>query len=260
MYIQKTVFVSTEVPLCGHTIHIDSNSKSTASNGDFFNPKPNAFSLPPVSTCPGSTAKCRKDCYVQGLAKFSPEVFATYTTNERVLHILLEQGPETGAQELGEWIAEHCKGGFRWHVSGDIFSRDHAQWIANVCNNSPEVRHWIYTRSFFAVPLLTAQAKNLTVNISADADNLDLAARVAAVYPVRLTYFSHDGSLPDLPDDSIIFPNYSVRGRDLDEPTSHPWWQGLSQRERKMVCPTDFFGQSEVHRCGPCDKCLKPLQ
>jgi hypothetical protein len=83
---------------------------------------------------------------------------------------------------------------------------------------------------------------------------------VAELYHARITYFSHDGTLPELPDGSIIFPNYSVRGRDLDKPTTHPWWQSLSPRERKMVCPTDFFGQSEAHRCGPCDKCLRPLK
>lgn len=259
MYIQKTIFVSTEISICGHTLHIDSNSKSTAHNGDFFNPKPNAFSLPPVSTCPFSTEKCRKDCYVQGLSKFSPETFSSYTTNERVLHQLLLDSPLKGTRELGEWISQNCQGGFRWHISGDVFSREHAEWISNVCNYSPGIQHWIYTRSLFAVPILSA-SQNLAVNVSADADNWEDAKRVAELYHARITYFSHDGTLPELPDGSIIFPNYSVRGRDLDKPTTHPWWQSLSPRERKMVCPTDFFGQSEAHRCGPCDKCLRPLK
>jgi hypothetical protein len=60
----------------------------------------------------------------------------------------------------------------------------------------------------------------------------------------------------DLPPGSVVFPDYALRGRDLDEPTTAPWWQALSHEQRAMVCPTDFFGQSEAHRCGPCGKCL----
>src|SRR5690606_41636977 len=55
----------------------------------------------------------------------------------------------------------------------------------------------------------------------------------------------------DLPDGSVVFPDYANRGRDLEpDARSHPWWQALTERQRRMVCPADFFGQSREYRCG----------
>jgi hypothetical protein len=110
------------------------------------------------------------------------------------------------------------------------------------------------------VPTLIAITKNLTINLSADRDNWDTAYTVWDMWSkfVRLSYLS-TGEVPEnLPAGSVIFPDYPYRGRDLENPTSHSWWKDLSKEQRQMVCPADFFGQSEQHRCGPCKKCLLP--
>jgi len=255
-----TKYVFDEVSIGNNlTLYVDGNSKITLGNGSYDEPLPNAFSLPHISTCPGATPQCMSSCYVAGLQKNAPDVYKKYAQNERVIHRILMAHPLLlrTAQVFGEWISEHCPDGFRWHVSGDIMNLRYASWIAKAVENSPQVRHWIYTRTFEAVPHLIFP--NLAVNISADAHNYTVARQVALRWGVRLCYMTHDGSLPnDLKSGDVILPDYQLRGRDLDKPTEHEWWQGLSSEHKKMVCPPDFFGQSEKHRCGPCKKCLYP--
>ncbi len=267
-----TSFCATEVVLWeGVSFWLDGNSKITAENGTYESPVPNALSLPAASvedpdglfktSCPGSTAVCRASCYVKGLAKHAPNVYALYQHNESTLRHVLDDHHDTAlsAISLGAAIARLAPGGFRWHVSGDVLNVNHARWIANVCAASPKVRHWIYTRTFEAVECLV-KAPNLAVNVSADSANLGAALAAAARWGTRICYMTDpDGTVPaSLPVGSVIFPDYPARGRALAEPTEHPWWQGLSHEQRKMVCSTDFFGQSDAHRCAMnrCNKCL----
>lgn len=294
-----TAFIHTRVELApGLDIVVDGNSKITAGNGTYAKPQPNAFSLPAASVsganhCPGSTPTCRASCYVRGLAKHAPEVYAAYEQNaETLAKIFASAGAQwhASARALGFWIADHCIGGFRWHVSGDVLHEDHARWIATVCAHSQNVRHWTYTRTLEAVRELV-RVPNLTVNVSADRDNWDVARAVALRYGARIAYMAtphewRDGessgericaacgvmdhsALPDppgpcvpadLPDGSVVFPDYPLRGRELADPTEHSYWREAPKRLRVMTCPADFFGQSEAHRCGPCDKCITPTR
>jgi hypothetical protein len=293
----STAFVSHELPLWGGlSLFLDGNSKTTAGNGTYANPKPNSFSLPHVSTCPGSTPSCRASCYVHGLQRNAPEVWARYVDNERTLHRLLmgEASAVRSARILAAWIADNCPGGFRWHVSGDVMHARHARWIVEVSQASG-VPCWIYTRSLPLVHELV-EAPNLAVNVSADDDNLAEAIAVAELWGARICYMDRgNGPTPELPVGSVIFPDYPQRGREtlrcracgwigearhafrtedggrscpvsgcggslaLD-PTAAPWWQALTPAQRRQVCPPDFFGQSESLRCGVCTKCLKPAR
>lgn len=251
-----TTYVSTSVDvLPGVAVTIDGNNKITLD--DYYQPRPNAFSLPDTSTCPGSTPTCRASCYVHGLGRNAPYVRQSYRGNERVTHMVtMSPGLHAdSARALGRWIAHNCRSGFRWHVSGDVYSIRYARWIRDVCGWSPDVRHWIYTRTLGAVPTLTA-ARNLAVNVSADRDNYAEARRVADANGLRLCYLA-TGDVPDLAADSVIFPDYPQRGRDLDDPKSLPWYRALTAEQRRMICPADFFGQSQHHRCGPCSRCLR---
>lgn len=203
------------------------------------------------------------NCYVHGLKKQAPEVYAKYELNERSIHAILDdsRAARSASHILAEWIKENARGGFRWHVSGDVMSTNHAYWIAEVCRAARDVPFWIYTRTIHAVGVLRL-AKNLAVNVSADVHNASVAVPLARALGVRICYLvsAHDEVLPDLPPGSVIFPDYPLRGRELAEPTEAPWWQSLSLERRRMVCPADFFGQSESARCGPCTKCLYPAE
>jgi hypothetical protein len=195
-------------------------------------------------------------CYVYGLQQNAPEVYKKYGLNERAIHRILSGDDVEAASVLGAWISENCPDGFRWHVSGDVMNGTHAEWIVMVARASSSIRHWIYTRSLWLAPILI-RAKNLVVNISADASNYWEARGVADWLDLRLCYMTRDGKLPDdMREGEVIFPDYSLRGRNLENPTEHDWWKGLSIERKRMVCPADFFGQSEQHRCGPCEKCM----
>lgn len=264
-----TQFVSATLPLWdGMQFYLDGNSKITAGNGTYESPVPNAFSLPDVTCCPGSTEACRSSCYVQGLREKAPEIYRNYTLNAAFLHRILMsyQSMSRAAKLLGHWIDDNAAAGFRWHVSGDVMGDRHADWIVMVCDYSPQVRHWIYTRTFQCVQCLIG-ARNLTVNISADRDNITEARAIKTRFPnTRICYLAQEACtcldcLPELPQGSVIFPDYPNRGREMAEPTEHEWWLSLWQEQRAQVCPADFFGQSKQHRCGPCNKCMvKPLE
>lgn len=248
----KTKFTDLKVQI-GESTHVffDGNSKVSG-----IDPVPNCFSLVAIDDCPGSTAVCRRECYVAGLKAHAPDLFAKYQHNSAVMRRIVATGSLTD-----EWhraviaFANHARRhaattGFRWHVSGDIFSNHYAMFIATVCRRAPSVNFWIYTRSFQWLGRFK-HLRNLTVNLSADEDNLEQVREFHEAWGYRICYMATSDWNPFLPEGSVIFPSYALRGRD------HTWWQGLSAAQRRMVCPPDFFGQSPALRCGPCRKCLK---
>lgn len=245
-----------------HFLWIDGNQKITADNGTYEEPEPNAFSLVQIQDCPFATPTCKLSCYVHGLQKHAKSTHDLYVHNSRTIKKILHKKDRVPwVHTMAEWITENCQGGFRWHVSGDLYSARYGCFIRNVCRESPTVDHWIYTRSFEYTKYLMF-VNNLQVMLSCDADNLSEAMkcydRSERIKPgsFRLAYLATDGTLPDLPAGSIIFPDYSLRGRDLEKPTEHEWWKGLDYRQKKMVCPVDFLGKSKTNRCGVCRKCL----
>lgn len=261
----------------GRHLWIDGNDKITAGNGEYGNPSPNAFSLPAQAVedrdgrggthCPGSTPTCRASCYVDGLAKHAAETYAMYAHNAAAIREIIGS-PDEGdwAIALASWIEANASGGFRWHVSGDLYSPEYARFVATVVQFSPNVRHWIYTRSFWLTAVFVG-LENLTVNYSVDRDNYEEAKMYAEAHrgcgaPVRFCYLvTGDGEVPaDLEPGSVIFPDYALRGQRGAAPEEQrrtsTWYQELPARQRKMVCPVDFYGKSDELRCGPCRKCI----
>lgn len=268
----------------GLWIYVDGNDKVTRENGAYGAPTPNAFSLlagngeDPLAPgherehCPGSTPTCRGSCYVHGLEKAAGSTYALYAHNSAAIReiLALPDGGAAWAEVLADYVRHKADGGFRWHVSGDVFSRSYGFWIAQVCDLSLGVDHWIYTRSFAPDPTVldglydasTAHGGNLAVNLSCDRDNYQAARTFRETFEYgRLCYLTADGAVPaDLPEGSVIFPDYALRAppavsahvqrRDSD------WWQGLTGDQRRMTCPTDYYGKSARNRCGPCSRCL----
>lgn len=261
----------------GVVLWLDGNDKITAGNGAYGAPRPNAFSLPaqavedragrPDVHCPGSTPSCRASCYVDGLARHAAETYELYQSNARAIREIIGS-PHEGfwALELATWIKENAAAGFRWHVSGDLYSPEYASWVAAVIEWSAPVRHWIYTRSFWLTAAFVG-LDNVSVNYSVDRDNYEEARKYVEAHrgcdaPVRLTFLvTGDGWYPtDLPEGSVLFPDYALRGKrgatPAEQRASSEWYQSLPGRNRAMVCPVDFHGKSEELRCGPCTKCI----
>ncbi len=270
----------------GLHLWLDSNGKVTAGNGTYDAPRANALSLVHVEDCPGSTPSCRAACYVHNLTAAQEDLAAKYRHNSATIRWLLGEPPTHGhfmqwaddyvawSQLLATWIVNNASGGFRWHVSGDIFAERYAEFIAETvwyvhviadANGDPRPRQWIYTRSFdFVEPLLevaTVNGGSLSVNLSADRDNYAAAVELASKHDLRICYMLQEGDeVPwDLCHGDVIFPDYALRSRDEARPFDSPFWQSLTPRQRQMVCPVDMRGASERRRCGPerCDRCLK---
>jgi hypothetical protein len=246
----------------GRWLWLDGNGKITAGNGTLDNPKPNAFSLVQVADCPFATPVCKETCYVHNLEKFAPETHALYRHNSATIRNILTHEADGAVDEwverMGAYITANCGGGFRWHVSGDIFSEQYADFIADVCQRSRGVRHWIYTRSFPYVTHLmrasTNNSGNLAINLSLDSNNYSRGMTCARHYNLRACYMTVDGKLPlDLTKGDVIFPDYALRG---GTPEGQTWFDTLPTTYKAMVCPVDFHGKSEERRCGRCARCL----
>lgn len=256
----STAFCSEEIRGPGWSLWIDGNGKITAGNGTLDDPKPNAFSLVQIKDCPSATETCKASCYVHGLEKHAPDTHALYQHNSTMIRRILKDDAMSwkSARTVADWISENCAGGFRWHVSGDVFSREYAYWIAEVCAFAPKVPFWIYTRSFEYVPILhlvsTARGGNLAVNLSCDKDNYESAMVASLQFNLRLCYLTQDGNVPDsMTGENVIFPDYRLRG---GTPEGQEWFGGLSPHQKSMVCPVDYHGKAENRRCGPCARCL----
>jgi hypothetical protein len=253
----------------GRHLWLDGNAKITAGNGSYDEPAANAFSLLDRVDCPQRTPTCEAACYVQNLAAAQPELHAMYAHNSRTIREILASPLLRSAWTLllGIWIRDNAPGGFRWHVSGDVISMDHARWIARVCHVASDVPCWIYTRSFrFLGPLLevaTVRGGNLAINLSADRDNYHRARAWSERLGLRVCYLST--TVGDMPPDmgrspaDVIFPDYPLRGPG-GSPHAYregsPFWQSLTPAQRKLVCPVDAYSKSESVRCGPCKRCL----
>lgn len=263
----STAFVTERLDgLDGRHLWLDGNGKITAGNGTLEAPRPNAFSLLQIDDCPQSTPTCRASCYVHNLKKAQPELHAKYAHNSRTIREILAEGdPSRWTAHMGWWIAEHARGGFRWHVSGDLFSFEYARFVADVVLHSGAIRHWIYTRSFDLVgPLIGHPA--IALNFSCDRDNYEYAStrlrswqRAYGHRVGRLCYLvtEPDELIPELPEGSVIFPDYKIRPRQFSTLAESDWWQAFAPAQRQMVCPVDAHGKAENRRCGPCDRCMK---
>ncbi len=255
-------------------LFIDGNGKVTSHNGTLLAPKPNALSLRNIDDCPGRTPTCSAACYVENLKAAQPALYAMYEHNAATLRTILQPGVHrelapAWSLTLAEWITANAPGGFRWHVSGDVFSLEYARFIADVCRAAPGVKFWIYTRSFeYLAPLAavsTLRGGNLALNLSADADNYQAARDASfehgfAGSDLRICYLTVDGTIPEsLFNDAVVFPDYNIRPRQFATLAESPWWQTLTPVQRRMVCPVDAHGKSEKNRCGGptgCNRCL----
>jgi hypothetical protein len=163
----------------------------------------NAFGIPSGTAfaCPGATSFCERICYAGKLEKIYKGVKNVLVSNFETLLYAEYLDGITGMEYLirdmvqdfvNECDARVMKGkpvsyDFRIHWDGDFYSRAYATAWANVIREFAHVNFWVYTRSFtdecFVIDIL-ADIPNLTVYLSADPVNIDLANEVANRYPV----------------------------------------------------------------------------
>lgn len=163
----------------------------------------NAFGLPAGKgySCPGATSFCERICYAGKLEKIYKGVKNILVSNyETLLYADYLDGTHGMYNLIYPMISDFVKDcdnkimkgnvkvtyDFRIHWDGDFFSRDYAKAWAAIALSFPNVNFWVYTRSFtedmFVVDILSG-IENMTVYLSADPVNIDLANKVASDYP-----------------------------------------------------------------------------
>jgi hypothetical protein len=74
---------------------------------------------------------------------------------------------------------------FRWHDSGDLFNKEYAKAVLEVCRQTPRVLHWLPTRMGGLISRLVAEGtripNNLTIQVSAHRGGLNEALQRDAV-------------------------------------------------------------------------------
>lgn len=158
----------------------------------------NTFGLPSgkAYSCPGATSVCEKICYAGKLEKIYKGVKDVLLNNwellrnadELEMEILIYQMIEEFEKDCDKRNAEKL---FRIHWDGDFFSVEYTKAWKNVIKAFPQIQFWVYTRSDFAVPILS-DVDNLSLYFSTDDDNWQLAEKLKKDSGVKLAYLSKD--------------------------------------------------------------------
>lgn len=146
-------------------------------------------------SCPGATSVCERVCYAGKLERLFPGTRANLTHNwesvrdasetdlvDMLANMLNAFGVDCAKEDVrrAKRNLPPVPRDFRIHWDGDLFSARYTRAWATVIAAYPEVRFWIYTRSFDYVSLL-ADLPNLSLYLSVDSDNraAAIACRVA---------------------------------------------------------------------------------
>lgn len=106
-----------------------------------------SYSLPAQECLVGSTLRgvegstCSKCYAMKGNYRWPKVQAALYRRLESITQPLW-------AEAIAELISRSATMYFRWHDSGDLQSVEHLANIVEVCNLTPEVRHWLPTREY----------------------------------------------------------------------------------------------------------------
>jgi hypothetical protein len=151
----------------------------------------NSFGLPAGNqySCPGATSICTKICYANKLANIRPTVRALLLHNWETLQACGDDVDKIGnllaaiivdfERECDRYSAPKK---FRIHWDGDFYSVAYTEAWKRVIQAHPDTQFWVYTRSAFAVPILS-NISNLALYFSTDSDNRETALELRNKQP-----------------------------------------------------------------------------
>jgi len=137
-----------------------------------------SFALPAGDKCltgrklvsiPGSVCK---SCYARKGPSVFPNSLSVRTENWNITTAALRHKGKRKrwVETLVHLIEGSGTGWFRWHDSGDLLSANHLRMICEVAEKTPTIKHWLPTREYRFVEMVTKVQKlpsNLTVRLSA---------------------------------------------------------------------------------------------
>ena len=158
----------------------------------------NTFGLPSGKSysCPGATSVCEKVCYAGKLEKIYKGVKDVLLNNWDLLRNADQLEMEALLFQMIDEFDKDCvkrnaEKLFRIHWDGDFFNETYAHAWKNVILAFPAIQFWVYTRSDFAVPILTG-IENLSLYFSTDDDNWQLASQLKETNGVKLAYLANN--------------------------------------------------------------------
>ena len=158
----------------------------------------NTFGLPSGKSysCPGATSVCEKVCYAGKLEKIYKGVKDVLLNNWDLLRNADQLEMEALLYQMIDEFDKDCvkrnaEKLFRIHWDGDFFNETYTQAWKNVILAFPGIQFWVYTRSAFAVPMLTG-IQNLSLYFSTDDDNWQLASQLKETNGVKLAYLANN--------------------------------------------------------------------
>ena len=158
----------------------------------------NTFGLPSgkAYACPGATSVCETICYAGKLEKVFKGVRDVIVSNyEQLVNANFGEMVLLLDEMISDFVADCEKRNaeklFRIHWDGDFFNQEYTYAWRNVIFKYPDVQFWVYTRSDFAVPILTG-IQNVALYFSADSANKDLAWQLKREYGIKLAYLAKD--------------------------------------------------------------------
>jgi hypothetical protein len=158
----------------------------------------NTFGLPSgkAYSCPGATSVCEKICYAGKLEKVFKGVKAVLLTNWEQLKDASQNQMEALIYQMIDEFEKDCDKRnaqklFRLHWDGDFFNSTYTMAWKNVILAFPQIQFWVYTRSDFAIPILTG-IDNLALYFSTDDDNWQLASELKKTNGVKLAYLANN--------------------------------------------------------------------
>jgi hypothetical protein len=161
----------------------------------------NTFGLPSgkAYSCPGATSVCEKICYAGKLEKVYKGVKNVLLTNWEQLKDANQQQMEALLYQMIDEFDKECDKKnaqklFRIHWDGDFFNSVYTMAWKNVIKAFPSIQFWVYTRSDFAVPILS-NVDNLSLYFSTDDDNWQLASELKRDNGVKLAYLANNFAL-----------------------------------------------------------------
>jgi hypothetical protein len=158
----------------------------------------NTFGLPSgkAYSCPGATLVCEKICYAGNLERIYKGVKEILVDNWNQLKDATQPQMEALLYQMIDEFDKECDKRsadklFRIHWDGDFFNETYAKAWKNVILAFPSIQFWVYTRSDFAVPILT-DVDNLSLYFSADDANFELAENLKKTNGVKLAYLAEN--------------------------------------------------------------------
>lgn len=158
----------------------------------------NTFGLPSgkAYSCPGATSVCEKICYAGKLEKIYKGVKDVLLNNWELLRNADQLEMEALLYQMIDEFDKDCvkrnaEKLFRIHWDGDFFNETYTHAWKNVIKAWPSIQFWVYTRSDFAVPILS-DVDNLSLYFSTDDDNWQLASELKKTNGVKLAYLANN--------------------------------------------------------------------